>query len=113
MLKRISVLFSVVLAACVPSMRSNAPAPQANSCQNAVPTAMEASEWRRAQRVNTRDAYRAFLLKYPRSCYAAFATLKMKRTVQQQPVVVRRMPAQPRATRPRAVPIEGGQGRAY
>jgi hypothetical protein len=104
MLRRISVLFSVILAACIPTTRSNAPAPQANSCQNAAPTAIEASEWRRAQRVNTREAYRAFLMKYPRSCYAPFAALKMQRTVQQQPVVVRRMPPpRSRATRPTPV----------
>lgn len=99
MLKRVSVLLSVFLTACVPSWRpSTPPPPESTNCQNTPPTAAEAAAWRSAQRLNTRESYRAFLGRYPRSCYAASAVSRLKTTVQKKPVAVRKLPVQYRRT---------------
>jgi len=97
MLKRVSVLFSVFLTACVPSWPylTYAP-PNASSCQNTPPSAAESAAWRRAQRMNTRQAYQAFLARYPRSCYGSSAVARMKTTVQRQPVTTRKLTTEPR-----------------
>ena len=99
LLKRVSVLLSVFLTACVPSFRFPAPpTPEASNCQNTPPSAAESADWSRAQRLNTRESYRAFLARYPRSCYAGTAVSRMKTTVQKQPVAVRNLPVKYRRT---------------
>ncbi|AJD45441.1 hypothetical protein RGR602_PC01415 (plasmid) [Rhizobium gallicum bv. gallicum R602sp] len=97
MLKRVAVLFSVFLTGCVPSWPylTSAP-PNPSNCQSARPSAAESAAWRRAQRLNTRQSYQAFLAQYPRSCYGTLAVERMRTTVQKQPVTVRKLATQPR-----------------
>lgn len=95
MLKRVSVLFSVFLTACVPSWTYPPFAPtNARNCQSAPPSRVESADWRRAQKLNTRQSYQAFLAKHPRSCYGNLAVERMKKGVQRQPVAVRKLNTQ-------------------
>ena len=88
MLRRLSILGSLLLAACVPAQWPGSVAPP-TSCYNKVPTPVEAMAWRSAQRVNSAKAYRAFINNYPRSCYVPAATDKLSAVVKKPPPVVR------------------------
>ena len=91
MLRRLSVLGSLLLAACVPT-----PGPGnsglAVSCYDKVPTKAEAAAWRSAQNANSAKAYRAFINSYPRSCYVPAATAKLSTVVTKKPMTVRTVP---------------------
>jgi hypothetical protein len=104
MLRRLSILGSLFLAACVPQGVGIAPINTAN-CYNKVPTKAEAMAWRSAQRVNTSKAYRGFINSYPRSCYIPAASAKLGAVVSKKPTVVRNVP--------RAKSNRLGAGRAY
>lgn len=99
MLRRLSVLGSLLLAACVPFQGLDlAPSPTA-SCYNKVPTKAEAMAWRSALRVNTDRSYRRFINSYPRSCYVPMATKKLSAAVTKKPTIVRNVPRSKNTTR--------------
>lgn len=89
-MKRLSVLFTVFLTACLP-MRVETPPRPAGPCDTQPPTAAEAAAWQNATSRKTRNAYRDFLMSYPRSCYAALATERMRAAPRPAPVTVRRV----------------------
>ena len=91
MLRRLSVLGSLLLAACVPQGMGVAPS-YPLGCYTKVPTKAEAMAWRSAQRVNTAKSYRGFINSYPRSCYVPAATDKLGAVVTKKPTVVRNVP---------------------
>lgn len=97
MLKRISILASVFLAACVPGQRAGVPAPTSTqNCADPSPSLLERTAWRVAKRQNTEAAYRNFLTRYPRSCYAPLATAQIKKPVTvRKPTVVRNVTPAP------------------
>src|SRR5262245_9004953 len=99
MLRRLSILGSLLLTACVPQ---GIGPQQSAGCYNNPPTEAEAMAWRSAQRVNTAKSYRKFINSYPRSCYVPDASYKLSSTVPKQPTVVRNVPpaAGPRAPKP-------------
>jgi hypothetical protein len=90
MLRRLSILGSLLLAACVPGLGPGV-APTI-SCYTKVPTKAEAGAWRSAQKANTPKAYRAFINSYPRSCYVPAATAKLSSVVTKKKTVVRNVP---------------------
>jgi len=75
MLRRLTVIGSMLLAACVP-VRSPAPLP--SGYYNKEATRQETADWAAAQRVNTADAYRAFVNRHPKSRYAPAAIEKIR-----------------------------------
>ena len=89
MLRRLSILGSLLLAACVP--QGIGPQQSAN-CYFKPPTRAEAMAWRSAQRVNTARSYRKFINAYPGSCYVPQASYKLSTTVPRKPTVVRNVP---------------------
>jgi hypothetical protein len=91
MLRRLSVLGALLLAACVPQ-GPGAGSGSTAACSTKVPTKAEAMAWRSAQRVNTAKSYRGFINSYPRSCYVPAATDKLAAVVTKKPVVVRNVP---------------------
>ncbi len=95
MLRRLSILGSLLLAACVPA-GYNVPPGSAASCYTRPPTQAEAGAWRNARQVNTARAYRDFINAYPRSCYVPAATEKLSALAQRKPVVVRNVPKSPK-----------------
>jgi hypothetical protein len=99
MLRRLSILGSLLLAACVPFQGPSLAPSSAASCYNKVPTNAEAMAWRSALRVNTDKSYRGFINNYPRSCYVPMATKKLATAVTRKPVVVRSVPRSTRTTR--------------
>lgn len=88
MLRRLSILASLLVAACVPAGGPNSTA----NCHNNPPTKAEAMAWRSAQRSNSAKSYRAFINSYPKSCYVPAAASKISGTVQKKPAVVRNVP---------------------
>lgn len=103
MLRRLSILGSLLLAACVPSLGPAGWAP--SGYYNRVATKAETAAWRAAQRANTARAYRAFINNYPRSRYVPMATKKLTIAVTKKPTVVRNVP--------RSNAARGSSGRAY
>ncbi|RJG45625.1 hypothetical protein [Mesorhizobium sp. DCY119] len=102
MLKRFSVLGSVLLAACVPFQRMAAPTPvsRVDTC-NPVPFNLaEKLAWHAALKQNTSAAYRSFIKNHPRSCYVPMAKAKMSRAVVAKPVTMRNIPKAPRPKSP-------------
>jgi hypothetical protein len=99
MLRRLSVLGSLLLVACVPFQDFDPTLGPAASCYNKVPTKSEAMAWRSAQRVNTDKSYRAFINNYPRSCYVPMATKKLSAAVSKRPTIVRNVPRSENTTR--------------
>jgi hypothetical protein len=99
MLRRLSVLGSLLLAACVPFQGLDLTPSAAASCYNKVPTKAEAMAWRSAQRVNTDKSYRGFINNYPRSCYVPMATKKLSAAVTKKPTIVRNVPSSRNTTR--------------
>jgi hypothetical protein len=99
MLRRLSILGSLLLAACVPSLGPIMAPSNAASCYNKVPTKAEAMAWRSALRVNTDKSYRGFINNYPRSCYVPMATKNLATAVTRKPVVVRNVPRSENTTR--------------
>jgi hypothetical protein len=91
MLRRLSILGSLLLAACVPQGPGIGPQQSAN-CYFKPPTKAEAMAWRSAQRVNTAKSYRKFINAYPRSCYVPEASYKLSTTVPKKPTTVRNIP---------------------
>jgi hypothetical protein len=91
-LRRLSILGSMLLAACVPSQRNVGPVSGAPDCYNYSPSKSELAAWRAAIRANTASAYRSFIRKYPRSCYVPMATAKISMKVEQKPVTVKKLP---------------------
>lgn len=87
MLRRLSILGSLLLAACVPSLGPAGWTP--SGYHNKVPTKAEAAAWRATQRANTASAYRAFINSYPRSRYVPAATAKLSAVVKKRPPVIR------------------------
>jgi hypothetical protein len=90
LLRRLSILGSMILTACVPSIGSK-PVPPAN-CYNQTPTRPELAAWRAAVRQNTAEAYRSFIRQYPNSCYVPMATAKIGNVVKQTPPPIRNVP---------------------
>lgn len=90
MLRRLSVLGSILLAACVPATGPGAK--DTAACYDKVPSKAEAMEWRSAQRVNTAKSYRKFISLYPRSCYVPMATAKLSKFVDKKAPPVRNLP---------------------
>lgn len=86
MLRRLSILGSLLLAACVPTY---VPPLQPSGYYNRVATKAETAAWREAQRINTARAYRNFIHQYPRSRYVPAATAKLKAIVNKPPPVIR------------------------
>lgn len=105
MLRRLSILGSLLLAACVPSLVPSVAPNDPASCYNKAPTKAEAMAWRSALRVNTDKSYRGFINTYPRSCYVPMATKKLTTAVTRKPTVVRNVP--------RSNAARGSSGRAY
>lgn len=91
-LRRLSILGSMVLAACVPWQRNVGPISGAPNCYDYSPSKTELAAWRAAIRTNTAGAYRSFIKKYPRSCYVAMATARISTTVEKKPVAVKKLP---------------------
>jgi hypothetical protein len=91
MLRRLSVLGALLLAACVPQ-GPGAGSSSTAACSTKVPTKAEAMAWRSAKRVNTAKSYRGFINSYPRSCYVPAATNRLGAVVTKKPVVVRNVP---------------------
>ena len=91
MLRRLSILGSLLLAACVPQGVGLRPISTTN-CYNKAPTKAEATAWRSAQRINTAKAYRGFINNYPQSCYVPAASAKVEAVVSKKPTVVRNVP---------------------
>lgn len=91
LLKRLSVLATMILAACVPSTGpgQNAPASQFNK----TATRAEADAWRAAQNADTPAAYRAFIRSYPRSRYVPAATERISATAKKSPLSLRNVGA--------------------
>ena len=86
--RRLSVFGTLLLAACTPQGPSLSVDSLA-SCYTNVPTKAEAAAWNVARRANTAQAYRSFVNKYPRSCYAPVATAKLTGHVERIPANVR------------------------
>jgi hypothetical protein len=93
-LKRLSILGSMLLAACVPSQRLPGPQMPAN-CYNNSPSSSELAAWRAAIRQNTRSAYRAFIRSYPRSCFVPMATAKISAAPDKPKTQIRNLPTNP------------------
>lgn len=91
-LKRLSILGSMFLAACVPSLRIDSSILGAPNCYDYYPSRIEQAAWRVTVRHNTASAYRSFIRKYPRSCYVPTATARISTAVQKKPVAVRNVP---------------------
>jgi hypothetical protein len=91
-LRRLSILGSMLLAACVPSLRIDSPIVVAPNCYNFFPSKTEQAAWRAALRANTASAYRSFIRTYPRSCYVPAATARISTAVEKKPVTVRNVP---------------------
>jgi hypothetical protein len=89
MLRRLSILGSLLLAACVPQGMGQQ---QSANCYFKPPTKAEAMAWRSAQRVNTPKSYRKFINAYPRSCYVPDASYKLSTNVPKKPTTVRNVP---------------------
>lgn len=85
MLRRLSILGSLLLAACVPQVPQVMP----TAYYNKVATKAEANAWRAAQRLNTANAYRTFINSYPRSRYVPMAIERLSVIVKKSPSVVR------------------------
>ena len=88
MLRRLSVLGTLLLTACVPSLGPGSLTTTID-CFNKPPTKAESAAWRSAQRVNTAKAYRRFINSYPRSCYVPAATAKISAPTQKPPSFLR------------------------
>ena len=99
MLRRLSVLGSLLLAACVPALGPSVPPGSAASCYNKVPSRAEAAAWSAAKNVNSAQAYRAFINNYPRSCYVPAAVDRLSKITTKKPPVVR--PVKPAPPRPK------------
>jgi hypothetical protein len=91
-LRRLSILGSMLLAACVPSLRIDSSVSGAPNCYDYSPSKTELAAWRAAIRGNTPSAYRSFIRKYPRSCYVPLATARISTAVERKPVTVRNVP---------------------
>lgn len=91
MLRRFSILGSLLLAACVPQGAGVGSSTTA-SCYTKAPTKAEAMAWRSAQRVNTAKSYRGFINHYPRSCHIPAAADKLGAAVGKKPTLVRDVP---------------------
>jgi hypothetical protein len=98
-LKRLSILGSMLLAACVPSQRLPGPQTPAN-CYNNSPSTIELAAWRYAVRQNTRSAYRAFINSYPRSCFVPMATAKIANVAEKKKPPIRNVPKSPPPKKP-------------
>jgi hypothetical protein len=85
-LRRLSVLGSLLLAACIPTQ---VPELHPSGYYNRVATREETAAWRAAQRANTAHAYRAFINNYPRSRYVPAATAKLRSVVKKRPPTIR------------------------
>lgn len=93
-LKRLSILGSMVLAACVPSLR--APGPQTPAeCYNNSPSVLELIAWRAAVRQNTKGAYRSFIQAHPQSCFVGMATAKIAGAAERTKPPIRNVPKSP------------------
>ena len=63
-----------------------------SSCNIAVPSdqcapsAGDQASWSQAMKINSRDAYRNYLAKYPSGCFASEAAQRMKKIVVKKPV---------------------------
>jgi hypothetical protein len=90
MLRRLSILGSLLLAACVP--QGGLTPIKAASCALNPPTGPEAMAWRSAKRVNTAKSYRGFINNYPHSCYVPAASAKLGTGVGKNKLVVRDVP---------------------
>ena len=88
MLRRLSVLGSLLLAACVPTQ---VPELQPAGYYNKVTTRAERADWRATRRADTAQAYRAFINKYPKSRYVPAAIERLKVVVKKKPPTVRRI----------------------
>jgi hypothetical protein len=86
MLRRLSILGSLLLAACVPNY---VPPLQPSGYYNRVATKEETAAWRAALRINTASAYRTFIHNYPRSRYVPAATAKLSAIVNKQQPIIR------------------------
>jgi hypothetical protein len=100
LLRRLSILGSMILAACVPVAGLKSPTYPAN-CYNQTPTRPELAAWRAAVKSNTAKAYRSFIRAYPQSCYVPMATAKIASVVDQQKPPIRNLP---KTTKPPSAP---------
>ena len=86
-LKRLSILASMLVAACVPSQYRVVPTYGALTQSQA-----ELVAWRAAVKANTKAAYRAFIRAYPNSRYVPLATSRISTAVTTKPVAVKIVP---------------------
>jgi hypothetical protein len=92
-LRRLSILGSMLVAACVPTQRTYGPTSGAPNCYNYAPSQTELAAWRATIRANTASAYRSFIRTYPQSCYVAMATARISTAVEKKPPpLVRKVP---------------------
>src|SRR5690349_11200727 len=91
MFRRLSVLGTLLLAACTPQGPNLSVNSLAN-CYFNVPTKAESDAWNAARRANTAKAYRSFIHKYPKSCYAPVATARLTGNLQRTPATIRDLP---------------------
>ena len=83
-LKRLSILGSMLLTACVPAQR--APGPQTPAeCYSNSPSQIELAAWRGAVRQSTKSAYRQFINRFPRSCFVPTAAARIANVAERQP----------------------------
>ncbi|SCB60436.1 hypothetical protein GA0061105_1117 [Rhizobium aethiopicum] len=106
MLRKISILGTLILASCT-SQGSNMTLASIISGYRNAPTAAEEVAWRNARRSNTDRAYRNFISSYPNSSYVPVAASRITRSVKPKPVSVRNL------DRPERNPSFGRSGSAY
>ncbi|MBY4611243.1 hypothetical protein K6M90_26725 [Rhizobium sp. 9T] len=106
MLRKISILGTLILASCT-SHGSNMTLASMISGYRGAPTAAEEVAWRNARRSNTDQAYRNFISTYPNSSYVPVATSRITRSVKPRPVAVRNL------GRPERSSSFGRSGSAY
>ncbi len=87
MLRRISILGTLILASCTPQGSNMTLASMFSGYR--APTSAETVAWRNAQRSNTDQAYRNFISQYPDSSYVPAATSRLTKSVNRAPVAVR------------------------
>jgi hypothetical protein len=91
MFRRLSVLGTLLLAACTPQGPGLSKT-ALSSCVTNAPSSAEAAAWRAAVKNKTAQAYRSFINNYPNSCYTPLATARLSTLVDKKPTVVRNLP---------------------
>lgn len=90
LLRRLSILASMLVAACVPAQLNQRSDKPSGGYHDAAPSRAELAAWRAAIRENSPRGYRGFIRKYPRSRYVALATSRIATAVPKQRVAERK-----------------------